>query len=120
MELRKLNVDDIRVEVFAEDEDLPIRGSFSCGDSEKDEETAREIETRLNRGDIWAWCSVRVKVSYKTYSAKSYLGACSYKNANDFIENSGYYESLVDEALDELNAEIVEHFRNLAPLIVRW
>ena len=122
MELRKLNVDDVEVKIFAEDEDIPIRGSFDSGDPKLDEETAKEIEARLNRGDIWAWCNVRVQVSYGScfVATSSHLGACSYKNEKDFVKNSGYYDSLVEEALDDLNVEVQETFEKLKPLVIRW
>lgn len=49
----------------------------------------------------WGWCCVRVGVLGGKKEGVSYLGNCSYKNAQDFIKNSGYFEMMVDEAIDD-------------------
>ena len=50
----------------------------------------------------WAWCCVCVKGSFGGIEAKTYLGACSYESRKEF-EQSGYYEDLKQEVLNELN-----------------
>ncbi len=45
---------------------------------------------------------VVVKARRGDLSASSYLGCCSYAGGTDFIKNSGYYESMCEEALAAL------------------
>jgi len=53
----------------------------------------------------WAWCCVCVKGSFEGIEAKSYLGGCSYESRKEF-EQSGYYEDLKQEVLQEINAKV--------------
>lgn len=77
-----------------------------------DDETLREIQARLDRGDIWAWASVDVEATWtnpltdKTYEGHAYLGGCSYDDARDFKQNSGYYEDMKGEAYEDLIKQI--------------
>lgn len=54
----------------------------------------------------WGWCSVRVGIKIHEKNGErregaAYLGACSYLSAEDFIKNSGYFETKVKEALED-------------------
>jgi hypothetical protein len=64
----------------------------------------------------WHWCVVKITGYYKGLESEpEYLGSCSYKSQKDFIENSGYYEDMVNTILTDLNnqvQEIVKDFCN--------
>jgi hypothetical protein len=54
----------------------------------------------------WGWCSAVVQVTIKdehkrvVAEATEYLGNCSYYSAADFAENSGYFNDMVQEAVE--------------------
>ena len=89
-----------------------IRGSFDSGDAEADEQLAQELEERLNRGDLWAWCTVRVtaRCVYQgvTFEGHDYLGGCSYAGEQDFKHPEGYYPGMCNEARADLIRQIAE------------
>lgn len=115
--IRLLTKEEVQFEILIEDEDHSPRGSFASGDEEADEETVKEIIWRLDHGDLWAWCQVCVKATWGDFSAKTWLGACSYKNEQDFIRDSGYYDSMCEESLEALNQKIRETMEKIKPLI---
>ena len=98
-------IKQVEFELSAEYEDTQIRGSFDSGDAELDEQTALDIEEKLE-WNIWAWCVVKVECKYKGLTGTDYLGGCSYEDEKDFIENSGYYEDMKQQAFDDLIQQI--------------
>lgn len=54
----------------------------------------------------WGWCNAKVeaKTTHKDreFVATNWLGNCSYYSAQDFVENSGYFEQMVKEAVADL------------------
>lgn len=67
-----------------------------------DEESKKWIREQLAAGNLWAWCTAHVTVSYMGESGDSYLGCCSYESKESFKADSGYYPGMIDDALDEL------------------
>ena len=67
----------------------------------------KEIKALLREADwnVWQWCNVEVNATYKGLEASAYLGACSYKDEDDFRENSGYFEEMQAEALADIQAQ---------------
>ena len=61
--------------------------------------------SRLDHGDQWAWCSVKVEVRWNGFRGTDYLGCCSYESEEDF-RKSEYYNDMISEALAELNREV--------------
>jgi len=105
--MKSLTANDIKIEVIAEYDDSSIRGNCSCsGDDELDKNTEDELIERINEGDVWAWALVSVKGTYKGLEATDYLGQCSYKDEQDFVENSGYYEDMVASVLQTLQDQL--------------
>jgi hypothetical protein len=127
MKIRELREDEVEFTIEAEQDDIPVRGSFASGDDEKDEELAKEILARLDRGDVWAWASVKVTAMWKDWKGVDYLGACSYESEADFKQDDGYYGDMKARALEDLNkslakcaadlAELMEQGVNVQPLI---
>lgn len=101
------------ITVFCEPEDEQIRGNFASGDDALDEQTARDIETQLDSGNEWAWCTAIVRLTLRSprgtliHKAEGTLGACSYASKADFMAKGGYYDQMVQEALDEL-VQVIE------------
>ena len=76
-------------------------------EKEFDKGIARQIRKEMDKGNVWAWCSVKVSVSAHLpaddeTTADDYLGGCSYKDRNDFIVNSGYFVQMVRECYESL------------------
>jgi hypothetical protein len=89
--------------IECEQDESPVKGNFASGDDEQDRADEETILSRLDRGDIWAWCCVRVKAiaddGSEAYS--SWLGGCCYADETDFRAGP-YFEDLCVEASDEL------------------
>jgi hypothetical protein len=102
-------IEDVDVSIAVESEHIPVQGNLIVsGDDEFDKKCEDEIISRLDSGDEWAWCCVKVTVTPKTLTFTdelfgfSYLGGCSYENREEF-EQSDYYKDMIDWAIDDLN-----------------
>lgn len=114
--LRKLTLADVEVELKVEPEDDPVRGSFDSGDPERDKAMEDDILRSLDRGDVWAWCCVVITAKWKGWRGEKTLGRCSYESEEDFREKNDYYDTMVEEALDDLNAELAAAFSEICEL----
>lgn len=98
-----------RVELLRE-EYIPIKGNvMASGDAEFDAECERKVIAQLERGNLWAWCCIRVVAYIEGIDLEGddYLGACSYESEEDF-KKDGYYADMCDRARDELMAKIAD------------
>ena len=115
--MKRINKNDVEIDVIAEFDHIPVRGNaIVSGDADLDRKVENEIIRRINNGDVWAWASVEVKVTWETFEASDYLGCCTYDNENDFVKNSGYYDDMVEIALDDLNQQIEDNWDLLKKL----
>lgn len=106
--MRELTKKDVTFHVVCEPEDTPVRGNvMASGNAALDREAENEVLARLDAGDVWAWCSVRVEavfmVGTAAYKGEACLGCCSYQSEEDFTALGGYYDDLCNEALADLN-----------------
>lgn len=103
MQIITLTPNDVNITVKCETEDISAHKHFSyLNDNENEvKKTVKRIEKKLE-SNPWAWCSVNITCSYYSLVAETYLGCCSYKNANDFIKNSGQYDQMVAECIADL------------------
>jgi hypothetical protein len=94
--------------VEAEAEDAPIEGNASAIDEETDRETEEWIRSQLDAGNEWAWATVKVTASFPGLEIEgvAYLGCCSYRSREDFMEPGGYYDDLKDEAKEDLLRQV--------------
>jgi hypothetical protein len=101
----------VSIQLIPEDEIEGPEGHFATGDDAQDREMVAEIVRKMNAGDIWAWFSAWVRVTFDGLTSDQYLGACSYSNEADF-RAGGYFDDMVSEAIDDLNAQIAKraHF----------
>lgn len=65
-------------------EDAPVKGNCSAIDEETDRKNEEHIFSELEAGNMWAWCTVKVRGKFHGVGADTYLGGCSYKNEKDF------------------------------------
>jgi hypothetical protein len=100
---------EIAYTLTTEPEDSQVRGNASAIDEETDRENEDRILERLERGDEWAWCVVKVTaqaiVNGILYTGVDYLGQCCFANEEDF-KSSGYYEDMQQCALEDLASQI--------------
>jgi hypothetical protein len=90
-----------------EPEDIAIEGNvLTSGNDAADKEAERQVREELENGNEWAWCCAHVKATLGPLSGHAFLGACSYKNREDFQQPGGYYPEMVEEALDDLWQQI--------------
>jgi hypothetical protein len=88
----------ITIETLAEDE-TPEQSEKRTGSMKGYAKAVREVmKTAEGR---WGWCTVKITVLGGKREGTSYLGNCSYKNTQDFIKSSGYFQQMVDEAIEE-------------------
>ena len=91
---------DYKIE--ATPEDVPVRGNaMASGNDELDKRAEDAILARLEAGDEWAWCSVRVTCTDGETEGEAWLGGCSYKDEEDF-KACIYYEDMKAEALEDM------------------
>ena len=96
----------IRYQIEIEQDDISVRGNaIASGDNATDKAVEDEIIKRLDNGDTWAWCSVCVVAEAGGVEGRAYLGACSYKDEEDF-RAGGYYEQMQKEAKDDLMEQL--------------
>jgi hypothetical protein len=104
------------VTLSVEQDDTPIEGNASATDDpEDDAEIVRVIRKRLERGDDWAWCVVTVTATLGPWSSQDSLHGCNYRDERDF-RSGGYYEDMVEIALDSLATELLKSIHEIEKL----
>lgn len=109
---KPLTAEEVVFSIEAEQEDMSVRGNYICSDDlVYDKQCEDEVLARLDNGDVWAWCCVRVTAIWGEWSEDTYLGGCSYENEEDFkIGSSDYYQDMQREALNNLNAKLAKEY----------
>ena len=114
MDWRLLTREEVAISLKAAPEFVPIEGNASAsGDDAFDQEVEGSILCRVEQGDVWAWAAVTVTVSWGPFSASDHLGCCSYADEEDFRQPGGYFDDMVDEALEELNKIVLNAYQRL-------
>jgi hypothetical protein len=104
--MKKITENMVAWSVEAMEEDILVRGNaVVSGNDEEDREIEDAIIQDLEDGNEWAWCTVAVRGQYKGLEAVEYLGACSYKDEEDF-HKGGYLEGMKKEVVDNLNRQV--------------
>jgi len=106
---------EIQYKIEAEQDDTPILGNLCCTDDpEQDTKEENEVFRRLNNGDIYAWCLIKVTASFGRFSYSDYLGGNSLKDEKE-VEEQVEYHGMKQEArlglieeIKQANAEYLE------------
>ena len=107
MPCKTLTSNDIRVVVTAFPEEIPVKGNAICsGDEDFDRQVESEILKRLEHEDVWAWATVCVTTEWEGLKEAEYLGCCCYADEEEFRQEGGYFDEMVDEALANLNKRL--------------
>ncbi len=110
--MKNFKREDLNIRVIAEPEDISIKQAAK--DCHPGFEEAVRSQKKLSRR--WGWCTVHVIVSLKRnpeITGDAYLGCCSYSSRKDFIENSGYYDQMVDEATKDMVYSYRRHVEDI-------
>jgi hypothetical protein len=110
--MKPITRNDINIRVIAEDEDISIKqAAKDCAPGFEDAVRAMKRKSRR-----WGWCCVHIVVSLKSnpdITGDAYLGGCSYASRKDFIENSCYYDQMVDDAIADMKKAYQRHVEDL-------
>lgn len=105
--MKQLKLDDITWTIEALPEDSSVRGNVcASGDEDVDRQLENEVLEDINSGNEWAWCIVKVSGEWNNLKGVDYMGSCSYKSKQDFIENSGYYDDMRKAVLEEIQGKL--------------
>lgn len=103
---KKLKLEDCQITVECLPEEAPIEGNvMASGDDAADKEAERKVREQLESGNEWAWCTVRVTLSWKGLSASESLACCSYSSENEFREGF-YFIFMCTDALNQLQNKV--------------
>jgi len=85
-------------------------------ETQPEDETPEQSEKRTRSADgyakcvreqmktaegCWGWCVVKITAKNGSKTGTAYLGNCSYESAQNFIKTSGYFQQMVEEAVQE-------------------
>lgn len=92
----------MKIELTTEREDrTPRQAEKQAGYAKGFSEAVADMKKKAT--GLWGWCCVKLTVTYKkdgkTVTGTSYLGECSYENERDFVQNSGYFKGMLDDAI---------------------
>ena len=101
--------------VTAFPDEIPVQGN-ACysGDEDFDRHVESEILKRLEQDDVWAWATVCVTAEWEALKENEYLGCCCYESEEDFRNNSGYFEEMVDQAITSLNTRLQGLYKRMS------
>jgi len=101
-EFKSLLLAHCEIDVTALHEDIRLEECFWGGALEQDLKNRNNILEDLNNGNNWAWCCARISINFFGEVFSEYLSECSFKDSQDFITNSGYYEDMLDSLVDQV------------------
>ncbi len=90
----------INFEIEPSSELMPIETN-----ADFDLEKIENINAKLDAGNKWIWCTIRVKAEFKGIIGESFLAECSYENENEF-KNSEFWPKMRDEAFENLKKNV--------------
>jgi len=93
--VHQLEKDDFVIRLYLEPEDMVLDWDF---ESEEDrQETLRKIEQGVY---LWFVAHV-VALKHGHELGHDYLGGCCYKSVKDFVDDSDYFDDMVNTAIDD-------------------
>lgn len=115
MPCKTLSQNDVHIQVEALPECIPVRRNACCsGDDEFDRQVENAILKRLYQDDVWAWATMCVTAEWESLKETEYLGCCCYDGEEDFRNNSGYFEEMVDQAVANLNTRLQKLYEKMS------
>jgi hypothetical protein len=101
---------DVTITLRAEENDIGPEESYVIPGIKQAKRDARRfvaaVDEMIEKHGLWGWCEVTVTVRLGPLKGEAQLGGCSYESDDDFVQNSGYYNDMVNEAIAELQNSI--------------
>lgn len=69
-----------------------------------DTEAAKYVREQIESGNEFAWFSAKITVKHLGQKSEQYLGACSYRDFQDF-KYGGYFTDMIQEGVQECESE---------------
>jgi len=114
VKIRSITREEAAIRVLAEPDHVLVEGNASAsGDDDFDREVEHNILCRLQQGDAWVWAAVTVVAAWGSFEGRAHLGCCSYADEEDFRQPGGYFDDMVEEALEELNRSVYEAYQRI-------
>ena len=101
----------MNIQIICHSEHIPVKGNCSAIDNETDVKEEQRILKELEYNQ-WVWCCIEIQGEFKGIMFSDYLGACSYKDEKDFIDNSGYYEDMINTVKKGIQ-DIINNVQNV-------
>lgn len=84
---------------------------------------ADAVNEMIEKHGMIGWCTIRVTASIKGLSSDAvcgvaWLGACSYASLEEFMDDSGYYNQLCDDAVRDLEVSFVDLLKGVSRAMV--
>jgi hypothetical protein len=64
--------------------------------------------------NVWLWCTVEVRATFKGLTASDYLSCCSYESEEAFRQDP-YFGDMKDQAFEELSVKVLDIVNALQP-----
>lgn len=97
---------EVTFTITVDQDEQSVRGNaMASGDDADDKAVEDEIIARLDCGDVWAWCHVRVTASFAMFEGSDQLGGCSYKDEAEF-RSGDYFKDMKQVAFDDMLAKM--------------
>jgi len=126
MKIRKLTADDVEFTLEVEPEcDIPLEGNcIATDDDEADRKYTAELQGRLDRDDVSAWCVLIVKARWNGHEGVDTLGGVTLSEAagdnpvkcEEEAQEMADLHGMEENALAALNAELAEEAGKLSQL----
>ena len=118
MPCRTLARTDITIVVSTFPEEIPVKGNaVHSGDDDFDHQVETEILERLEQDDVWAWATVCVSAEWEGLKEAEYLGCCCYADEEEFRQEGGYFDDMVEEAIRNLNTRLRNLYEKMSVLV---
>lgn len=108
-----ISQDLVKITLRAETEDISVQhAAKDCAPGFI--EAVRAMQKKSRR---WGWCTAVVTAKLKNgpdVEGNSYLGCCSYASREDFMQEGGYYQDMVKDAIRDLEQSLRHHYESVA------
>jgi hypothetical protein len=120
-------IPSVSIKLEVRQSDIPVKGNaMASGDDKYDRKVEREIQKRLDNGDIAAWfdCLLTVAIEFEIedqeyeYQGTDSLGCCNYASIKQFVKQSGgYFGDMLDQAWGGAIAEVANDDIDISTIV---
>jgi hypothetical protein len=101
---------DVTITLRAEENDIGPEESYNIPGIKQSPRDAKHfvdaVEDMIDKHGLWGWCQVTLTARVGPLKGEAHMGGCSYESDDDFIQNSGYYNDMVSDAIADLQNSI--------------